>query len=267
MKKPLGTIQAEAVQLGKLIEGCAAELAKLESVIAHELASRRLPAVMGGVLAKHRALRGRLAEAHAALGGIERTIEGAIGEQRALDARLETLVEQEEAARRFALSDPLTGVASPVLFRNRLDHGLEQARRRNWTLAVMVLDIERLGAVNDLLGREAGDEVLRTIARRLRVATRGEDTVGRGDDGEFFYLLMDFRDAENVAMIAERFVCTITEPCEVSTATGRAHPAVTVSIGVAIYPRDGATASALVASAQNALAKAKQRRTSVAFAS
>jgi GGDEF domain-containing protein len=62
-------------------------------------------------------------------------------------------------------------------------------------------------------------------------------------------------------------VCTITEPCEVSTATGRAHPAVTVSIGVAIYPRDGATASALVASAQNALAKAKQRRTSVAFAS
>jgi diguanylate cyclase (GGDEF)-like protein len=267
MKNALGKVHADAVQLGRLIEECAAELAKVESVLAHELASHRLPAVMGGVLAKHRMLRERLAEARAALGGMDRTIEAAIGEQRSLDARLETLAGQEEAARRFALSDPLTGVASPVLFRNRLDHGLEQARRRNWTLAIMLLDVDRLGAVGDLFGREAVDEVLRTIARRLKIATRGEDTVGRGNDGEFFYLLMDFRDAENVAMIAERFVGTITEPCEVSTPNGVVHPAVTVSIGVAIYPRDGANAAALVASAQAALAKAKEHRTPVAFAS
>lgn len=265
MKNALGKVHAESIHLGKLIESCAVDLAQLDSVIAHELASHRLPAVMAGVLAKHRSVCERLAQARAALGAMDRTILAAVGEQRAFDAKLEALVEQEEAARRFALSDPLTGLANPVLFRNRLDHGLEQARRRKWTLAVMVLDVDRLGAVAHLLGRAAADEVLQTIARRLRSATRGEDTVGRGEGGEFFYLLMDFRDAENVAMIAERFVRTITQPCDVSG--GRAHPELTVAIGVAIYPRDGESATALIAAASAARAKAKQHRTAVAFAS
>jgi len=267
MKNAFDRIQTEVARLGKGLDACAADLASIESVIAHELASHRLPAVMGGVLARHRALRERIAEAHAALGAVDRTIEAAIGEQRSFDEKLRTLIEQEEAARRFALCDSLTGLANPTLFRNRLDHGLEQAQRRKWTLAVMVLAVDGLGAVNDLFGRDVGDEVLKTIARRLGTATRGEDTVGRGSGGEFLYLLMDFRDAENVAMIAERFVRTITQPCDVSTAAGHVHPAVTVSIGVAMYPRDGAVAAALVDSARKALAKAKEHRTPVAFAS
>lgn len=267
MKNALEKIQTEIAQLSRTLAGCEADLARIDAILAHENAAQRLPAVVGGAIARHRDVSSRIAESQAVLAGMHRTIDAAIADQRALDARLEALIEQEEAARRFALSDALTGLANPVLFRNRLDHGLLQAQRRQWTLAVMMLDVDRLGAVNDLFGREVGDEVLKTIARRLRSATRGEDTVGRGEGGEFLYLLMDFRDAENVAMIAERFVRTLTQPCEIATAAGRVHPAVTVSIGVAIYPRDGDTAAALVASAQRALAKAKWHRTPVAFAS
>jgi diguanylate cyclase (GGDEF)-like protein len=130
----------------------------------------------------------------------------------------------------------------------------------------MVLDINRLGAINGLFGREGGDEVLKTIARRLSVATRGEDTVGRGEGSEFLYLLMDFRDAENVAMIAERFVETIRQPCEITVGARAAAPDVTVTIGVAIYPKDGASAAQLMKAARAALVKAKAHRIAVAFA-
>jgi diguanylate cyclase (GGDEF)-like protein len=222
--------------------------------------------VLAGALARQRAVGGRLDGIRNVLAGVDRTIEDAVREHVALDAELSRLIEQEEAARRAAFRDPLTGLADRTLFANRLDHGLEQARRRKWTLAVMVLDLSRLGAVNDLLGREAGDEVLKTIARRLVVATRGEDTVGRGEGGEFLYLLMDFRDADNVAMIAERFVRTIGEPCEITLGDRVAAPSLGVAIGVAIYPKDGATGPQLMKAARAALAKAKAHRVAVAFA-
>jgi diguanylate cyclase (GGDEF)-like protein len=266
MKDAFSKIQTQIAHARGVIAGCAADLAALDAVIARELPASRRSVALAGALAKQRAVRGRLDEIRNALAGVDRTIDGAMRQHVELDAKLTALIEQEEAARRSVYRDPLTGLADRTLFANRLDHGLEQAKRRKWTLAVMVLEIDRLGAVNDLFGREAGDEVLKTIARRLSVATRGEDTVGRGGGSEFLYLLMDFRDAENVAMIAERFVGRVSQPCEIAFGGSAAAPSVTVAIGVAIYPKDGATAAQLMKAARAALAKAKAHRIAVALA-
>jgi len=266
MKDALSKIRTQLASARDVLDGCASDLNRIDAAIERELPASRAGIALASALARHRGVRERLEAARHVLGGIDRTIEGAIRDQIALDAELARVAEQEEAARRAAFRDPLTGLADRTLFANRLEHGLEQAKRRKWTLAVMVLDINRLGAINTLLGREAGDEVLKTIARRLGIATRGEDTVGRGEGGEFLYLLMDFRDAENVAMIAERFVETIRQPCEITFATRAAAPDVTVSIGVAIYPKDGVSAAQLMKAARVALAKAKAHRIAVAFA-
>jgi len=265
MKDALSKIRTELAGARDVLEGCASDLERLDAAIEREL-SGRAGIALAGALARRRGVRERLDGARHSLAGIDRRIEGAMREQVALDAELARLVEQEEAARRAAFRDALTGLADCTLFANRLEHGLEQATRRKWTLAVMVLDIDRLGAINGLFGHEAGDEVLKTIARRLSIATRGEDTVGRGEGDEFLYLLMDFRDAENVAMIAERFVRTIRQPCEITFGSRTAAPDVTVSIGVAIYPKDGASAAQLMKAARAALAKAKSHRIAVAFA-
>lgn len=261
MKDALSKVKTQLTDVRGVLAGCTTDLGKLDAVIARELP--RAP-IQIDALSSH--IRQCLDRVGHVLSGVERTIDGAMREHVALDAELARLVEQEEAARRAAFRDPLTGLADRTLFVNRLEHGLEQAKRRKWTLAVMVLDIGRLGAVNDLLGREGGDEVLKTIARRLGIATRGEDTVGRGEASEFLYLLMDFRDTENVAMIAERFVRTITQPCDIVVDGRPAAPAVTVAIGVAIYPKDGEGAPQLVKAARQALAKAKAHRVAVAFA-
>jgi diguanylate cyclase (GGDEF)-like protein len=260
MKDALSRIKTQLADARDVLAGCTSELGKLDTVVARDLP----PGVArAGALTSQRRVRECIDGVRNVLAGIDRTIDGVMRDQVALDAELARLIEQEEAARRAAFRDPLTGLADRTLFANRLEHGLEQAKRRKWTLAVMVIDIDRLGAVNDLLGRGAGDEVLKTTARRLLVATRGEDTVGRGDGSEFLYLLMDFRDAENVAMIAERFVRTIGQPCEISTGDRTVAPSVTVAIGVAMFPKDGTAAATLLKSARAALAKAKAPRPTV----
>jgi diguanylate cyclase (GGDEF)-like protein len=260
MKNALSSVKTQLAGVRGVLETCASDVGKLDAIIARELPR----AVQADALSSH--IRRSLENIGRLVAGLDRTIDGAMREHVAMDAELARLVEQEEAARRAAFRDPLTGLADRMLFANRLEHGLEQAKRRKWTLAVMVLDIGRLGAVNDLFGREAGDEVLRTISRRLVVATRGEDTVGRGEGSAFLYLLMDFRDAENVAMIAERFVKTICQPCEITFEGRSAAPTVTVAIGVAIHPKDGATSAQLMKKAHAALGKAKAHRVAVAFA-
>jgi diguanylate cyclase (GGDEF)-like protein len=263
MKDALSKIRTQLAEARDILAGCADDLGKLDTVLSRELP----PGIArAGAMTSQKRLRERIDGLGHVLGGVDRTIDIAVREHFALDAELARLIEQEEAARRAAFRDPLTGLVDRTLFVNRLEHGLEQAKRRNWTLAVMVLDIDRLGAVNGLLGRKAGDEVLVTIARRLGAATRGEDTVGRGDASEFLYLLMDFRDAENVAMIAERFVKTIGQPCDITVDGRTAAPNVAVAIGVAIYPKDGTSAPQLMKAARAALAKAKKRRITVAFA-
>ncbi len=99
----------------------------------------------------------------------------------------------EEESRNAALHDALTGLPNRVLFEEHLDHGLIQAKRHGWKLAVLFMDIDNFKNINDTYGHDLGDRVLLTVADRLQSATRGGDTVSRWGGDEFVCLLLEVK--------------------------------------------------------------------------
>src|SRR6202044_3678914 len=113
----------------------------------------------------------------------------AIRDRTLVDHQLAAAVEQVEGSRNAALHDSLTGLPNRVLFRDRLEHGIAQAKRHRWILAVMFVDMDNFKSINDTYGHEAGDAVLQTVAKRLAHNARVDDTVSRYGGDEFLYLL------------------------------------------------------------------------------
>jgi diguanylate cyclase (GGDEF)-like protein len=189
-----------------------------------------------------------------------------IRDRNMIDHLLAAAVEQEEGARSASLHDSLTRLPNRVLFKDRLEHGIAQAKRRKWILAVMFIDLDGFKAINDSYGHQAGDSLLQTVAARLRHITREDDTVSRYGGDEFLYLLSQIRDERDIGIIAEKILKAIQAPCQVNTPEAVASLSVKVSIGVSVYPRDGTTASALIKSADEAMYGAKEDRSGYAFA-
>jgi diguanylate cyclase (GGDEF)-like protein len=161
------------------------------------------------------------------------------------------------------LHDALTGLPNRVLFNDRLEHGMAQAKRHGWTLAVMFLDLDKFKTINDSYGHDAGDAVLLTIAKRLKETTRTDDTISRHGGDEFLYLLMEINDDQDAAVVAKKIIQAVQVPCDVNVG----QLTVNSSIGISIFPRDGNTAEALIASADAAMYRAKQSQSGYAFAS
>ncbi|HWS03745.1 MAG TPA: GGDEF domain-containing protein [Gammaproteobacteria bacterium] len=138
-----------------------------------------------------------------------------IKERHELEDQLAAVTEQGEVDRHTALHDALTGLPNRALFNDRLEHGLAQAERHGWTLAVMFLDLDRFKIINDTHGHDIGDSVLRIIAERLKENTRSDDTVSRLGGDEFLYLLMEVPNEEDVTLIAQKLIKSIQAPCNV----------------------------------------------------
>lgn len=183
-----------------------------------------------------------------------------------VDHQLAAAIEQKDAARHAALHDPLTGLPNRALFNDRLEHGLAQARRHGWTLAVMFIDLDKFKAINDTHGHEAGDRVLQTIAGRLKANTRGGDTVCRHGGDEFLSLLMETRDEQAIASIAQKIANAIQAPLDVSAGGLVVNVSVGASIGIAVFPKHGDTADTLINNADKAMYRAKQDKSGIAFA-
>jgi diguanylate cyclase (GGDEF)-like protein len=161
----------------------------------------------------------------------------------------------EERTRHAALHDPLTGLPNRALLLERARHWQRLAARgRGGMAAVLFLDLDHFKLVNDSLGHEAGDELLRQVATRLRAAVRPMDTVARFGGDEFVILLEDLEDREAVLGVVERVQAAFAEPFTLGTASHCA----TTSIGVALYD-GGADADALLRNADAALYRAKDR--------
>jgi diguanylate cyclase (GGDEF)-like protein len=160
---------------------------------------------------------------------------------------------KEEELREVALHDALTGLPNRLLFEERLNHGLIQAKRHGWKLAVLFMDIDNFKNINDSYGHDLGDKVLLTVADRLQAATREEDTVSRWGGDEFMCLLSEVKEEADVTRLAELIVKRISKAFKFKGTV----LSIKVSIGIAIYPADGETADILFKNADTAMYKAK----------
>lgn len=169
--------------------------------------------------------------------------------------------EDERESRRRALHDSMTGLPNRDLFDDRLAHAISLALRHDWTLAVMFLDLDGFKNINDTRGHAAGDSVLKEVATRLLLHSRDEDTVSRYGGDEFLFLLVNPQGKENIERIARLAAANIAKPI----AVGNLQFAVNASIGVAVYPGDGATGEELVKGADTAMYRAKQSQSGCVF--
>lgn len=160
---------------------------------------------------------------------------------------------KEEEAQQIALQDALTGLPNRVSFEQRLDHGLIQAKRHGWGLAVLFIDIDKFKSINDSYGHDLGDQVLLMVANRLQSSVRDEDMVSRWGGDEFVCLLLEVKQEAGVTRLAEKMINRIAEACEFNGTI----LSIRTSIGIAIYPADGETADILFKNADIAMYKAK----------
>ncbi len=176
----------------------------------------------------------------------------------ALQQEVHERLRAEERARHLSLHDALTGLPNRRLLQDRIEQAIAQARREEWRIAVLFIDLDRFKTINDTLGHGTGDEVLREMARRLKTMLRDTDTVARVGGDEFVIVLPNVRGAEEMAPTTAKLMKHLSEPCWIA---GR-ELHVTPSIGVSFYPEDGDDPQKLLSHADSAMyhAKAMGRR-------
>lgn len=159
----------------------------------------------------------------------------------------------EEELRYLASYDSLTGLPNRTLLMDRIQHGIEQAKRAKKTLALCFIDLDKFKQVNDSLGHDVGDQLLQEVARRLRATLRETDTIARLGGDEFVVLLESYKNDDNISHVARKMLQSIGEPMQLGTHTVSVSP----SIGIAVYPDDALDANALLKHADVAMYHAK----------
>lgn len=249
-----------------LIQQSAAAVISATAGMQHTfVTSEPLPGV-GQVLDHHAAATRHLHEAIERLTVLTQVLQGEIRERILLDHQLAAAFEQEEGARKAALQDQLTGLFNRVLFYDRLEHAIAQAARHGGMLAVLFVDLNEFKNINDTHGHQAGDAVLKSIADRLAHTTRHEDTVSRYGGDEFVCLLTLLHQKQHIAMIAEKILAAVQSPCEVDGRDGLVKLCVGCSIGISVFPKDGASAAELIRRADEAMYVAKENKSGFVFA-
>ena len=152
-----------------------------------------------------------------------------------------------------AAHDVLTGLPNRALVADRLDRAIARAQRYGTKVALMCLDLDRFNDVNDSLGNPVGDRLLQSVANRLLACVRQCDTVGRQGGDEFAVLLSEVAAATDAELAAQRLMEAMAAPYLID-----GHRlALTLSIGIGLYPDDGKDARALVKNADIAMYCAK----------
>ncbi|MCE1225873.1 MAG: EAL domain-containing protein [Geobacteraceae bacterium] len=159
----------------------------------------------------------------------------------------------EATIERLAYFDPLTDLPNRRMLQDRLDLALRRSRRQATGAALLYLDLDSFKHINDSLGHPAGDKLLREMASRFTQTLRDDDVVCRLGGDEFAVVLHDIRHEQDVVSIAQKLLDTASEPLQLE---GR-EVAVTSSVGIALYPKDGTDAKALGKHADIALYHAK----------
>lgn len=187
-----------------------------------------------------------------------------------LEGTVQDLTERrrtEQQVRYLAYHDGLTGLGNRLMFSERVELAIAQARRKGTKLGVLFLDLDDFKRINDTLGHAVGDALLREVADRLVRGARETELVSRElDQGfepvvarlggdEFTVLVTELRDPSDLALVADHLVHVLQRPCRLS---GN-ELVINASIGIATWPADGETVEALLSSADSAMYHAKTR--------
>jgi diguanylate cyclase (GGDEF)-like protein/PAS domain S-box-containing protein len=162
-------------------------------------------------------------------------------------------MQAQERLHYLAHHDALTDLPNRVLFLDRLNHALARAQWHQRVVAVMFLDFDRFKNINDTLGHDVGDALLKVIAERLQQRVREGDSVARLGGDEFAVLLEDIAHVEDVSALATKLLDAFGQPFIVQS-----HELyITASIGISLFPSDGENAAALLKNADTAMYRAK----------
>src|SRR5450432_2431453 len=171
-----------------------------------------------------------------------------------ITTRTRGLEAANQQLRHLATHDSLTGLPNRVLLDDRLQQAIAHADRDARSFAVLICDLDRFKLINDSLGHRAGDELLQEVARRLSTVVRTADTVARFGGDEFVLIGTSIADADDAAGLASRVMDVLQAPVRIAAIDIHTSP----SIGIAMYPDDGASIQALLAHADAAMYTAKQ---------
>ena len=265
---PLVSALTQSEHVKDKVEECAHELSSINEVLKQEITERVPLDLVEQALHQSEGVELKVQECADDLSLVNETLADEIRERKKLEARLadskdqlaDTRAElsdsqaQEQRSRHLSLHDVLTGLPNRSLFSDRLENALALAKRHEWRVAVMFIDLDKFKSINDSRGHAAGDHVLQIVSERLQTSVRGADTVGRRGGDEFLYLMLEVKDDADVARAAKKLIDNLAQPCEFNGIDLAVRP----SIGIALYPEDGQSAEVLLENADSAMYMAKQ---------
>lgn len=161
----------------------------------------------------------------------------------------------EEKINYLAKYDALTDIPNRGFLMKQFDKTLEQAKRNKFKFAVMLFDVDKFKLINDIHGHNAGDEVLKKIAKRLQDTVRKADIVGRLGGDEFLVIQPFIKNKDDASMLADRMLDYVAKPVKWNNASLDVH----ISIGIAIYPDDSDKTKDLIHNADTAMYFTKKK--------
>ncbi|BCA80754.1 EAL domain-containing protein [Desulfuromonas sp. AOP6] len=186
------------------------------------------------------------------------SVQGLVLNCRDITDRIEAenrLKENQARLKHLAHHDPLTNLPNRTLFKERLNQALAKARRSGEQVAIVFLDLDRFKKINDSLGHEAGDHLLKDVASRLRTCIRQSDTVARLGGDEFVLILEDITQPGPVIAVANKILSSLAQPFAINDY----ELYITTSIGISLFPTDGDEATVLMKCADVAMYRVKEQ--------
>lgn len=160
---------------------------------------------------------------------------------------------QKDSLAYKAHHDALTGLPNRALFNDRLEQAITKARRHKEEIAIFFIDLDHFKEINDTLGHEMGDEVLKFFAQRLKDSVRTEDTIARMGGDEFMVIMENLQSSDAISVVANKIVSIVKEPIVLGEKTLH----LGTSIGISVYPHNGESSEILLKNADSAMYKAK----------
>ena len=190
--------------------------------------------------------------------GLEKKIDERTKDLVEMNMHLENVIDKKDQAEKslhyLAYHDELTGLPNKNLLVNRINQSIKTSSRDNHKMAILFLDLDRFKNINDSLGHNIGDILIKKVSSRLHKILRSRDTLARNGGDEFVVVIERLENTDVAIHIAKKIINSLTETFEI-----QAHKIhIGASVGISVYPTDGKTSSNLIRNADTAMYKAKQ---------